>query len=945
MRRELAVRVNFLDPVEQERMQQISAQYLISPWSLDEEARMERSRVIYPSSRVKHASQYHHVFLSPRGGFALFLKRPGTFTGTSKKLKTEEVQRIIMDLLDALCIPGLVQKVQDPKREIKVPGYQLNASGLIWLAGDGSEGFHDPVRIPSAPKHGHRTNTFFIKFYRSRTHDLKNIEGREHTAQVPPEIREERERKFRNGTLPILYCSPTMELGVDISELNVVNLRNVPPTPANYAQRSGRAGRSGQLAFVLTYCAAGSPHDQYFFKRPELMVSGFVSTPRIDLANEDLLRAHVHAIWLAEVGLDLKSNLGDILDVNGDKPTLALLPHVQMALNDMGARERSKRYAKNVLGFALRELLGPDGMVDEWISRVIDQLPLTFENACNRWRSLYRSALGQAQRQSKLIQDASRSQEDRKLAKRLRNEAENQLSLLLESKTLFQSDFYSYRYFASEGFLPGYNFPRLPLSAYLPGTRKKIGSSNFISRPRFLAISEFGPRAVIYHEGSRFVINKVILPIEGEETKFTRGAALCQKCGYLHELGDNPPPDLCENCGEELPPPYENLFRMQNVATRRRDRINSDEEERLRLGYETRTAIRFSGRDGVISCQTAILKSAEGLDLVKLRYGHAATIWRINMGWLREQNKDQKGFVLDIERGYWSRGEVAKDDPEDPESLRKERVVPYVEDRKNCILLEPSGGLDCERMASLQAALKSAIQAHFQLEDNELAADPLPDPENRRFILLYEASEGGAGVLRRLVEDPKVLPNIAKVALEICHFDPDTGVDQKKAPRAREECDAACYDCLLSYYNQRDHRLLDRELLSSIFLQWKEGQVVTSPKPIEREKHLLRLMRLTESELERKWLEMVDQMNLTLPSNAQTYIEDCQVRVDFLYREQGVAVMVDGPPHDESVQQEKDNIQRECLEDMGYHVIRFHYKADWEKIFRQYPNIFNISNK
>ena len=72
------------------------------------------------------------------------------------------------------------------------------------------------------------------------------------------------------GRLPILYCSPTMELGVDISELNAVNMRNVPPTPANYAQRSGRAGRSGQPALVFTYCTTGSPHDQYYFKRPEL---------------------------------------------------------------------------------------------------------------------------------------------------------------------------------------------------------------------------------------------------------------------------------------------------------------------------------------------------------------------------------------------------------------------------------------------------------------------------------------------------------------------------------------------------------------------------------------------------------------------------------------------------------------------------------------------------
>ena len=43
--------------------------------------------------------------------------------------------------------------------------------------------------------------------------------------------------------MQVLFCSPTMELGVDITDLNTVNLRNVPPTPANYAQRSGRAGQ------------------------------------------------------------------------------------------------------------------------------------------------------------------------------------------------------------------------------------------------------------------------------------------------------------------------------------------------------------------------------------------------------------------------------------------------------------------------------------------------------------------------------------------------------------------------------------------------------------------------------------------------------------------------------------------------------------------------------
>lgn len=940
MRRELAIRVSFLDQTEQEGIRQLSRQRLVAPWSIDDQENMERSCVVFPRAKGGGKEPGHFVFLSPRGGFGLFLKRHGTFADLDEPLSLEDVGQIIPELMDLLTVPGLVHRVMDARNEGDVPGYQLNASALIWRPGAGEQAFHDPVRVPKAPEQGLRTNPFFTAFYQDDTKDLKALEAREHTAQVPGEERERREGRFRKADLPILYCSPTMELGVDISQLNVVNMRNVPPTPANYAQRSGRAGRSGQPAFVFSYCSAGSPHDQYFFKRPDRMVSGAVTTPRLDLGNEDLVRSHVHAIWLAASKLSLGSSMQQVLDVGGDDPTLELLPNIETCLRDEAARGRARTAAKSALSRAISQLVGDDGDGDEWLDRVLRQVPKSFDDACNRWRGLYRAALEQSKRQQRIILDPSRSPKDRESAKRLRAEAEAQIALLLETGSGQQSDFYSYRYFASEGFLPGYNFPRLPLSAFLPGRRKQKGRDDFLTRPRFLAISEFGPRSIIYHEGSRYVINKVILPVEGEESRIKRRAAQCESCGYIHPLGDEPSPDLCESCNERLPHPFENLFRMQNVATRRRDRINSDEEERFRLGFELRSGVRFARREGVISARHASVIGSDGENLATLIYGHAATLWRMNLGWRRRKNKDQTGFVLDIERGYWAKSQVVEDDPDDPMSPRTERVIPYVDDRRNCILVRPAGDLDLGEMASLEAALKVAIQVEFQLEDRELATEPLPSADDRRQILLYEASEGGAGVLRHLVDEPGRLAAVCRRALEIAHFDPMTGADQRRAPNAREDCEAACYDCLLSYFNQRDHRHVDRHVVRGLLHRWKDATVDASPMPIPREEQVGRLLNLCQSSLEKRWVRTVDEAGLRLPTDAQFLVESCSTRPDFLYRDEAVAIYVDGPHHDTPEQQADDERKQDDLENSGYTVLRFHHAADWAAIFQRYPTLF-----
>jgi very-short-patch-repair endonuclease len=940
MRRELAIKVDYLYSRYQERIQQQSSQRLIEPWAIGDNEDMQYAPVLYPRSRGPK-DYMGNVYLSPRGGFGQYLRRPSTFREYQGKLSLEDTESIIRSLLEGLRVAGLVEIVSKSLGEKDVPGYQLPASAMLWTAGDGTRAFHDPIRVPSQSSEGAQPNPFFIDLYSRVASETKGIEAREHTAQVASEDRQDREDRFRDAILPIFYCSPTMELGVDIKELNVVNMRNIPPTPANYAQRSGRAGRSGQPALVFSYCSTGSSHDQYFFKKPELMVAGAVTPPRLDLANEDLIRAHIHAIWLTETGMSLGTSLKDILEITGDSPTLELLDSVRSDVEMETPKKNAKERARGVLETISNELEDSDWYHDGWLDEVLNHVSRSFDLACDRWRGLYQSALSQAKAQDAIIRDASRSSADKREAEQLRNEAESQLKLLTEAENIAQSDFYSYRYFASEGFLPGYSFPRLPLSAYIPGRRRRKRHDEMISRPRFLAISEFGPRAIIYHEGSRYLINKAILPV-GDEDLLTQRVKLCGRCGYLHPIFEGDGPDLCERCGSDSLRIHQPLFRLRNVSTRRRERINCDEEERIRLGYDIITSLKFSEYEGQVSCRVATVKK-DGQELARLTYGHAATLWRINLGWARRRNKEQYGFVIDMERGYWARNDqMAQEEPDDPMSPRTARVIPYVEDHRNCLLLEPARDVDITVMASLQSALKNAIQVRYQLEDNELAVEPLPTRDDRRLILLYEAAEGGAGVLRRLLDDRDAFAGAAKEALDICHFDPQTGRDRRRAERAREDCEAACYDCLMNYTNQRDHPLLDRQSIRELLLDFASATVEASPTEKPRSEHLKGLMNLAGSELERQWLHFLEDHKYRLPSKAQVLIGVCKTRPDFLYEKEQTAIYVDGPHHDFPDRQERDASQKECMEDYGYTVIRFGHRENWDEIISKFPNIFGV---
>jgi hypothetical protein len=338
----------------------------------------------------------------------------------------------------------------------------------------------------------------------------------------------------------------------------------------------------------------------------------------------------------------------------------------------------------------------------------------------------------------------------------------------------------------------------------------------------------------------------------------------------------------------------------------------------------------------------------------------------MNVGLRRRKYKDIRGYLLDTITGKWQRanaetpigendGDAGSAGTEGPGEPTVMRVVPYVEDHRNALLVRLPALSEAERRMAVLYALKRGIEAVYQLESTELAAEPLPDRNGDhawQVLLLFEAAEGGAGVLRRLANEHGALQKVAREALRILHFDPETGADRERpehAPPDSERCAQACYDCLLSYANQFDHQSLDRFHARDALLALAAGNLAIGGAGGEDRASQFARLAAQSNSFEQEWLKAAEAHGFRLPDRAQELLDDVPgVQPDFTYRrgDGDTAIFIDGPVHQHDHVAKKDQKAQQRLENEGWLVLRFTTeRSAWPELFISNPTVFGAGKQ
>ena len=800
---------------------------------------------------------------------------------------------------------------------------------------------------------------YYYNLFNSEISLNSTIRPSEHNATLSVDDRTDIENKFNAGILNVLVSSPTMELGIDIGDLSTVLLRNVPPDASRYAQRAGRAGRSEQPSFILVFCSSGmdtnrGPHDRYFYNNPEKIISGKIVPPQFELNNKILILKHINSIiiqiitqyadfdrqpkeifellekdedYIIKLKEDYSEELERAVDIHQDEIISAV-----------------KRVFSKELDLKKEEF---EWLTEEFFIPKIKNFVNRFDQNFYYFKQLLREY--EIERQ-KLFTEAHGSR-DRSILNRQRA-VDNQITKMLDGG----SEFYIFNYLSDHGFLPNYGFSSSDISIQMYNSSNS--NERVIQRENDIAIREFAPLNSIYFMGSKYYIRRANFHNQEQEMGADK-CFLCDNCMYIDFGSSVDTQQNCPSCGTPIIPSREihKCIPFPDMRASSGEYIGCEEEKRLIRYYDV--IVNYKEKAEKIRHFNII--SQEGNTFAECTYEQDALIYYVNRGQISfnpESDQKSETFNYCIACNQWittksienhlTQGTAQTCANNGIESDILKDLMLFVKGSHDVIKLHftcpediiASGeGSINEYYTTLKEVLLQSILLTFNMDERELGGIILPIPDsNESKIVIFETEEGGIGALKALIINPIRYNRFLNMMAELIHVkDIETGEEYE------DPCNRACYNCLLGYWNQRDHRYLNRQVVKPLIQTLHKSKIeFISLDPIEAQ--IERLKNLLgsglDSQLEKRVLDFMLKMKIPLPHHAQYPIPDRDPAsgkafilsvADYYYQDKNLCIFVDGPPHNKPEIKQDDDEKRKKLRRKGYGIYEMDFHTEIEE--------------
>jgi len=797
---------------------------------------------------------------------------------------------------------------------------------------------------------------YYYNLFNSQISLDSTIRPSEHNASLTIDDRADIENKFNEGILNVLVSSPTMELGIDIGDLSTVLLRNVPPDASRYAQRAGRAGRSDQPSFILVFCSSGldtnrGPHDRFFYNNPEKIISGKIVPPQFELNNKILILKHINSIIIQiltqyamidrppeEIFDVIKKNnhysvkMKESYSEELEKPLRIHYDEILAAIKKVFSHELNQK--KSDFDWLTESFIIPQ------VQNFINRLDQNF-NYYKQVRSEYEQELDRLNKETRAIRDSSLN--------RRRNAVNNQLFKMSKGT----DEFFIFNYLSDHGFLPNYGFSSSNISIQMYDNPKSM--ERIIQRENRIAIREFAPQNSIYYMGSKYYINQANFHSQSEDINIKK-LFLCPHCMHIDFGSHVDTQQNCPSCGSTIIPSndIQNSIKFPDMRASSGEYIGCEEEKRKIKYYD----IVVNYKEQASKIQRFNISTLSKNILAKCSYEHDALIYNINRGKIKfdaESDQPEK-FYYCIACNRWltfkgkekhitsenSQTCVNKAIEEDILGFKKGLTL-FVKGSHDVMkfhfscpedIIEKGESLINEYYVTLKEVILQAILLTFNMSERELGGIILPIPDSKEsVIIIYETEEGGIGALKSLFSNTIRYQRFLEMMSEVIHIKNIDSLEEYE-----DSCKRACYNCLLGYWNQRDHRYLNRQLVKTLIQELKNSKIeFISVDPIE-----VRLERLKnllgkgpDSNLEKRVLNIMLRMKIPLPDEAQVPYKDKKDKnisvADYYYKNKNMCVFVDGPPHANLDVKEKDKEKRIKIRKKGYGIYEMDFYSNVEK--------------